>query len=92
MYIIQPGRQCPGWVLFALVDGGAIQGHGAAWKGVTDEPGRVSTRDQEQTIFFRNGAITNSVIRLERQRGTAHFYTLLPEHIRVSCGAAAWDR
>ncbi len=53
MYIIQPGHQRPGWVLFALVDGGAIQGHGAAWKGVTDEPGQVSAKNQERFDFFQ---------------------------------------
>jgi len=52
MYIIQPGRQRPGWVLFALVDDGAIQGHGVAWKGVTDEPGQVSAKNQERFDLF----------------------------------------
>jgi len=49
--MIQPGHQHPGWVFFALVDGGAIQGHCVAWTGITDEPGWVPTRGQEQTIF-----------------------------------------
>ncbi len=53
MHTIQPGRQRPGWVFFALVDGGAIQEHGAAWKGVTDGLGRVPTQGQEQMISFR---------------------------------------
>ncbi len=52
MHTIQPGRQRPGWVLFALVDGGAIQDHGAAWKGVTDEPGQVSAKNQERLDLF----------------------------------------
>jgi len=54
MYIIQPEHQRSGRVLFTLVDCGAIQGHGAAWKGVTNEPGWVPTRDQKQTIFSQS--------------------------------------
>ncbi len=53
----------------------------------------VCSHDLRYKIYPRcSGAVTHRVIRLERQQGTAHFYTLLPERIRVSCGAAAWDR
>ena len=47
MYIIQPGHQRPGWILFVSVDSGAIQDHGVTRRGVTDEPGQVPAKNQE---------------------------------------------
>jgi len=52
MYLIQPGHQRPGWVLFALVDDGATQGHSEAWKGVTDGPGQVPAKNKERLNLF----------------------------------------